>query len=96
MLNNMGWRCIGTTEIIAGSDFHGQGACTLTDRDGDQIIETYEVKGRGVGTSTLVAGTGKFVGISGTSEWTRTQYPIKADDKFDRGINSEKVHWKIE
>jgi hypothetical protein len=43
----------------------------------------------------LVAGTGKFAGISGTGEWTVLKFPVKADDKMSRGIVSEKVYWKI-
>jgi hypothetical protein len=43
----------------------------------------------------LVAGTGKFAGISGTGEWTVVKFPLKADDKLSRGIVSETVHWKI-
>jgi hypothetical protein len=39
------------------------------------------------GTEMVVGGTGKFVGITGTGEWT--QYiatPIKADDKAIRAL----------
>jgi hypothetical protein len=93
MFNNMGFHCIGATQIT-GTASHGQGACTWTDKDNDQILANYESQSAGVGLSTLVAGTGKFSGISGASEWT-VQYPIKADDKFNRGIGSEKVHWKL-
>jgi hypothetical protein len=94
MFNNMGFHCIGTTEIT-GSAEHGQGACTWTDKDKDQVLDNYESKGGGVGHSTIVAGSGKFAGISGTSEWT-VQFPIPADDKFNRGIGSEKIHWKLQ
>jgi hypothetical protein len=56
-------------------------------------MATYERKTAEGGTETLVAGTGKFAGISGTGEWMK--FPLKADDKMSRGIVSEKVHWKI-
>ena len=94
MFNNFGFHCVGTNEIT-GSAVHGHGACTWTDKDNDQILTNYESNAAGAGHSTLVAGSGKFAGISGTSEFT-VQFPVKADDKFNRGIGSEKVHWKLQ
>ena len=58
-------------------------------------MATYERKTAEGGIETLVAGTGKFAGISGTGEWTVVKFPLKTDDKLSRGIVSETVHWKI-
>jgi hypothetical protein len=91
---DMGMRCLGIYDA-AGNARQEHGACTFTDNDGAEIMATYERKTAEGGIETLVAGTGKFAGISGTGEWTVLKFPVKADDKRSRGIVSEKVHWKI-
>jgi hypothetical protein len=91
---DMGMRCLGIYDD-AGKAREEHGACTFTDNDGDKIMATYERKTAEGEIETLVAGTGKFAGISGTGEWTVLKFPLKADDKLSRGIVSEKVHWKI-
>jgi hypothetical protein len=91
---DMAMRCLGIYDV-AGEAREEHGACTFTDNDGDEIMATYERKTAEGGIETLVAGTGKFAGISGTGEWTVVKFPLKADDKLSRGIVSEKVHWKI-
>jgi hypothetical protein len=91
---DMGMRCLGIYDA-AGQAREEHGACTFTDNDGDKIMSTYERKTAEGGTETLVAGTGKFVGISGTGEWTVLKFPLKSDDKLARGIVSETVRWKI-
>ena len=91
--NNMGFHCVGADERI-GSELRGRGACTYTDKDGDQMMTTYLAERPRQGTATVVAGSGKFAGISGASEWT-VQVAKAADDKFPRGIGSEKLHWRL-
>lgn len=94
--SDMGMRCLGIYDESGKSrERREHGACTFTDNDGDEIMATYERKTAEGGIETLVAGTGKFAGISGTGEWTVLRFPLKADDKLSRGIVSEKVHWKI-
>ena len=92
---DMGMRCLGIYDVAGKVREQEHGACTFTDNDGDEIMATYERKTAEGGIETLVAGTGKFAGISGTGEWTVLKFPLKADDKLSRGIVSEKVHWKI-
>ena len=93
---DMGMRCLGIYDDAGKArERREHGACTFTDTDGDEIMATYERKTAEGGVETLVAGTGKFAGISGTGEWTVLKFPLKADDKLSRGIVSEKVHWKI-
>jgi hypothetical protein len=92
IFNNMGTRCMSLEEII-GNARHARGGCTFTDQDGDQIMLSLDRRGDD-GSATLVAGTGKFVGISGTGEYTHRL--IKADDKFLRVVVSAKVHWKLQ
>ena len=88
MITNMGMRCLG---LEVGTNEHG--GCTYTDKDGDQILALFERKGETV-TENLVAGTGKFTGISGTGDFKVIQFPVKADDKL-AGIVSEKWQWKL-
>jgi hypothetical protein len=93
---DMGMRCLGIYDSAAKASRREHGACTFTDNDGDQIMATYERQTSDGGIETLVAGSGKFAGISGTGEWTVVKFPLKADDKLSRGVVSEKVHWKIQ
>ena len=93
--SDMGMRCLGFYDGGKAPQLE-HGACTFTDNDGDEIMATYERKTAEGGIETLVAGTGKFAGISGTGEWTVLKFPLKADDKQSRGVVSEKVHWKIQ
>jgi hypothetical protein len=92
IFNNMGTRCMSLEEII-GNERHARGGCTFTDHDGDQIMLTLDRRG-GAGSATLVAGTGKFVGISGAGEYTHRL--VKADDKFLRVVVRAKVHWMLQ
>ena len=92
---DMGMRCLGIYNDAGKDRAQEHGACTFTDNEGDKIMATYERNTVEGGTETLVAGTGKFAGISGTGEWTVLKFPLKSEDKLSRGIVSEKVHWKI-
>jgi hypothetical protein len=93
---DMGMRCLGIYDAAGKAPVRQEhGACTFTDNDGDEIMATYERKTAEGGIETVVAGTGKFAGISGTGEWTVLKFPLKADDKLSRGVVSETVHWKI-
>ena len=57
-------RCIGYVETL-GSVADSNGACVETDSDGDKVFTTF--KGGSVRLHTLVGGTGKYKGISGTA-----------------------------
>jgi len=97
MMTNMGLRCLGIYEIVGTGPEQEHGACTFTDQDGDQIMGTFDRKTESGGIGALVAGTGKFTGISGISEWTTLYYPVRAEanDKLRRGVGAETVHWKL-
>jgi hypothetical protein len=90
--NNLSLRCLGTTEIAADK-YSGRGTCTYTDKDGDQIVSTYDETSQNAGITSFVSGTGKFAGFSGTGDYTLIARPKSADDKFIRGVVSEKFHW---
>ena len=89
MFSNVAFHCMGIFGLGPG-----HGACTYTDKDNDQIMVRWEETSDGAGHSTIIAGSGKFTGITGSSEWT-VQFPIKGDDRYNRGIGSEKVTWKL-
>ena len=92
---DMAMRCLGIYDDAGTARAREHGACTFTDNDGDKIMATYERKTAEGGTETLVAGTGKYAGISGTGDSTVLKFPLKSDDKVARGIVSETVRWKI-
>jgi hypothetical protein len=92
---NMGMRCLGIYEDAGTGAPHGQGACIVADKDGDQIMTKFEQDNLNSGTETLVGGTGKFAGISGTGEYTVLQRGLHADDKVSRAVVAEKLHWKL-
>ncbi len=95
MFNLFGLRCVGMWDGRGGGEFNDRGTCTYTDKDGDHIFAPYTSKGWH-GTYEVVAGTGKFAGITGTGEYTiNNPGQIKSDDKRNRGIVSNKISWKL-
>ena len=68
-------QCIGSAKVIKG-EYKEFGLCTYTRPDGDQIYMSYEGTGKmgagAKGTMTIVGGTGKFEGMTGSGEWART------------------------
>ena len=90
-------QCVGASKAIKG-EYKEFGLCTYTRPDGDQIYGSYEGAGKmGVaayGTMTFVGGTGKFEGMTGGGEWTRT--PLKGPAKgAGASISKLTYHWKI-
>jgi hypothetical protein len=81
-----GLRRLGICEIIGTGPERKHGSSVYTDNDGDQIMPTSERRTESGRTETLVAGTGKFVSVSETTEWTVLQFPLKADEKLLRGV----------
>ena len=74
IFNNMGVRCLGSREVD-GDDIRVEGACTERDKDGDQVFQTYQARGKTTGggiagTHLLVGGTGKYAGITGKADYT--------------------------
>ncbi len=73
--------------------------CTYTDKDGDEFFSSTVNKGPFPlthGPETLVGGTGKFIGITGTGEYTQyTATSLKGDDKAIRGVVFLKMNWKL-
>jgi hypothetical protein len=90
MFNDMGARCLGTSEMV-GKDASSRGTCVETDKDGDEIYSTYQSKGLS-GTHTFFGGTGKYAGLSGTADYT-TQL-VKGFDGRGMAIVRHKATWQ--
>ena len=90
-------QCVGSFRGIKG-EFKESGLCTFTRPDDDQIYMSYESAGKlGTpvkGTYTLVGGTGKCTGITGSGEYTRTN--LKGPAKgIGASISKSTGSWKI-
>jgi hypothetical protein len=68
---------------------HFNGSCVHTDKDGDNIFGTFDNK-----TTTLMGGTGKYEGITGTISYTMREL----HDAFGGRpalIANHKAKWEI-
>jgi len=79
--HNTSVRCLGSAHLVNDLYQEYTNACVFTRTDGDQVFTTEKVtestgpmfKGGALkGTSVITGGTGRLVGITGTSEWVRT------------------------
>ena len=96
--HNMSWRCIGTLHAVKGEYNDDSGFCVIIRPDGDQYFITYKATGKlggvGKGTSTIVGGTGKLVGIQGSSEFTRFSVRPVAEGTI-QGYEKAKGQYKL-
>ena len=84
-------RCIQYMETL-GSVADYNGACVETDSDGDKVFTTF--KGGSVRLHTLVGGTGKYKGISGTAAYTGKMLPSPGEG-YLANIVEHKVTWQF-
>ena len=82
-------RCIYYFEAVMGSRKHS-GACVQTDGDGDKVFTTFEGETM---THTLIGGTGKYIGISGTAACSSTELPTRGE--VTSIIIEHRVTWKF-
>jgi hypothetical protein len=81
------------------ADFHFSGYCTMVDRDGDMIFSTFNFSRKEnapiAGARAYTGGTGKYTGLTGTSEYKPTF--LKTIDKDTPPIvkNRERGHYQI-
>jgi hypothetical protein len=61
----MALHCLGHATIVK-SQWRGNGSCAWTDKDGDSILSSWAYSNDS-GGSSLVGGTGKYQGITGTT-----------------------------
>jgi len=90
IFDSMTVRCIYYFENVSGSRKHN-GACIETDSDGDKVFTTFEGETM---THTLIGGTGKYIGISGTAAYTSKQLPAPGEG-LTANITEHKVTWKL-
>ena len=88
--DNMTVRCIYYFEAVMGSRKH-KGACIHNDSDGDKVYTTFEGETM---THTLIGGTGKYIGISGTAAYTSKELPAPGEG-LTANITEHKVTWKL-
>jgi hypothetical protein len=99
LLHNASSHAVGGAMAVKGEYEDDSGLVVFTRPDGDQIFITYKTSGvagkSGKGTFTYVGGTGKFVGILGSGEFTRyTLRPIKKG-VVGASFSITKSQWKI-
>jgi hypothetical protein len=92
MLHNLGLRCWGFIDVVEDKP-STTGRCVEVDADGDQVFATY-VNKAGVGSHTLVGGTGKYAGISGEQTFSGVT-PVKGPDGLNVLIVSLHTTWKL-
>ncbi len=82
--DNMGVRCLFYSMTVGGKP-KASGACTETDSEGDKVFTTFEA-----GIHTLIGGTGKYKGISGTAPYTISPLPAPG-----QGLGASAVEHKV-
>ena len=72
-----------------GETMHFNGSCVHTDKDGDNIFGTFDDK-----TTTLMGGTGKYKGITGTISYTMRELHDAVGGR-PALIANHKAKWEI-
>lgn len=86
LFDSMSVRCLYFHTAVGGK-VGGVGACTETDMDGDKIFTTFDVAAR---VHTLIGGTGKYKGISGTAPHTVIRLSAP-----DQGLGATEVEHNV-
>ncbi|MGA2468927.1 MAG: hypothetical protein ABSH06_31895 [Thermodesulfobacteriota bacterium] len=96
--HNTSFRCLGALHIVKGEYNDDSGFCVETRPDGDQIFSAYKGAGKlgGMekGTSTIIGGTGKLVGIQGSGEFTGIFLRPAAEGTV-QGYERHNGHYKL-
>ena len=84
MLDKMSARCAALS-VASGEKKYIDGACVLTDSDGDQIFSTFDTRDldksqpkMDCGTHIITGGTGKYKGITGSEPFACISMPALA------------------
>jgi len=98
LLHHATGHVVGGMFAVKGVYENDSGLISYTRPDGDKIFLTYKCSGTmgksAKGTITYVGGTGKFVGITGTGEFTRQSLRAPAKGVF-ASITVSKTSWKL-
>ncbi|WP_175425751.1 hypothetical protein [Trinickia violacea] len=86
LFDSMSVRCL-YFHTAMGGKVGGVGACTETDMDGDKIFTTFDAAAR---VHTLIGGTGKYKGISGTAPYTVIRLSAP-----DQGLGATEVEHNV-
>ena len=70
--HDMSVRCLCHWSVV-GETNHLNGSCVHTDKDGDNVFATFDDK-----TATLIGGTGKYKGITGTVSYTNGNFTTRS------------------
>ena len=90
LFDNMAVRCIVYRETVGGK-YKAKGACTETDSDGDKTFTTFDSVTM---IHTLIGGTGKYKGISGTEPYTVKMLPAPGEG-MSAFIADHKASWQF-
>ena len=102
MLDKMSARCV-ALNVASGEKKYIDGACVLSDSDGDKIFSTFDTRDldksqpkMDCGTHIITGGTGKYKGISGTEPFACIPMPALAGsgDYFAMDI-PHNTSWEI-
>ena len=76
---------LSTLSVASGDKKHIDGACVLTDNDGDKIFSTFDTRDvdksqpeMNCGTHIITGGTGKYKGITGKEPFACNNMPALA------------------
>jgi len=90
-------KCVGSVKGEKGV-FKEAGLCTMTRPDGDKIYMSYEGTAKMgepmKGSTNLIGGTGKCLGITGNGEFTRVSLKGPAEGIM-ASISKSQLSWKI-
>jgi hypothetical protein len=86
--HDMSVRCLYHWSVV-GQTNHLNGSCVDTDKDGDNVFATFDDK-----TTTLIGGTGKYKGITGTVSYTSTELHDTVGGR-PALITNHKATWEI-
>jgi hypothetical protein len=86
--HDMSVRCLYHWGVVEKTN-HINGSCVHTDKDGDNLFATFDDK-----TTTLIGGTGKYKGITGTVSYTMRELH-DTDGGRKAFVVSHKANWEI-
>jgi hypothetical protein len=87
--HDMSLHCLYHVSAV-GETRHFNGSCVHTDKDGDNIFATFDDK-----TTTLIGGTGKYKGITGTVSYTNRELHDTVGGRR-AFITNHKATWEIQ
>jgi hypothetical protein len=98
IFHNASGHAVGGLLAVKGIYENDSGFVSVTRTDGDKVFYTYKTSGTlgksAKGTFTFVGGTGKFVGIQGSGEFTRHSLRPPAKGVF-ASFSVSKFNWKL-